>query len=70
MTCSLQTSFIRDLFIHYRPHLLETTFTTDHIHNRPHSLQTRSLQTMFTTDHVHNRQHSREAVTACVPLIG
>jgi len=33
-------------------------FLTDHINNRPYSIQTRSIHTTFTTDHVHNQPHS------------
>jgi len=34
-------------------------FKTDHVHNRPPSLQTCFIQTTFTIDHHHNRPRSK-----------
>jgi len=50
---------VHDRPVHDRPHSQKATFTKGHIHNRPHSLQTRSLQTTFMTDahitdHIHH----------------
>jgi len=33
-------------------------FTTDHIHNRPHSLQATFMPNLFNADHVHCRPRS------------
>jgi len=48
-----------ETIIHWRPsfigdhHSLETTFIGDHIHWRPHSLETTFIETTFIRDHIH-----------------